>query len=365
MIYLDNASTTRQEQSSVEIANKFATEEFFNPSAIYATQNAQVIKQAKQVILQKLGLFSGHVVFTSSATEANNMILQSFGDQIVVSMGDHPSVFECAQALKNQGKNIEFCPLLPNGQINQDALMKLITPKTKLVSFIHVSNEHGAINDIASISSQIKAKNPSTMVHCDGVQAFLKIDVNLSQTQVDFYTISAHKIGGPKGIGALVARNKNKLKPLIFGGGQEDGLRSGTENLPAIAAFGHICQTRVPNREHVNNLKQAMIDIFEKEPNIIVNVPNGSPYVLSVVCMGINGETMVNALKEHGVFVSRGSACSSKKAGNRIFEAMGLNLNQVKSLIRISFFEHNTLEQAKCAANTIVQTYRDLIKRLN
>lgn len=364
MIYLDNASTTKQSEDSLQIAMAFATEHYFNASAVYATQNANAIKEAKQTILQALGLFSGHVVFTSSATEANNLVLQSFGDQIIVSMGEHPSVFACAEALKAQGKNIAFCPLLPSGEVCLPALLDLVNEKTKLVSIMHVSNEHGAINNIAAIAKAVKQKNPSTMVHCDGVQAFLKLPVSLAQTDVDFYTVSAHKVGGPKGIGALVAKNKNKLKPLIFGGGQEDGLRSGTENLPAIMAFASVCQSRVPNHSHIQSLKQAMINIFATEPNIVVNVPNGSPYILSVTFRGINGETMVNALKQQNIFVSRGSACSSKKAGNRIFEAMNFSLSQVKSVVRISFFETNTLNEVQNAAHIMVQTYQDLVKRV-
>ena len=364
MIYLDNASTTKQDEASLVALTAFATERFFNASAVYATANASAIKEAKQIILQKLGLFSGHVVFTASATEANNLVLQSFADQIIVSMGEHPSVFACAEALKTQGKNIAFCPLLPSGQVNETELVNMVNEKTKLVSIMHVSNEHGAVSNIAAIAKAVKAKNPSTFVHCDGVQAFLKLPVNLAQTDVDFYTISAHKVGGPKGIGALVAKNKNKLKPTIFGGGQEDGLRSGTENLPAIMAFATVCESRVPNHEHIKTLKKAMMNVFAQEPNIIVNVPNGSPYILSVTFSGINGETMVNALKQQDILVSRGSACSSKKAGNRIFEAMNYSLNQIKSVVRISFFETNTLQEVTTAAHKMVQTYQDLAKRV-
>lgn len=365
MIYLDNAATTKQDFESTLISNDFACNNFFNPSATYATVNASEIENAKNVILEKLGApVNSSLIFTGSATEANNMILNSFGDNIVISAGEHASVYEKCNALIQSGKNVSICPLTTDGQIDYEALEQILSERTRLVSVIHVNSETGAVNDLIKIKQIMSKKCPDALLHSDGVQAFLKIDVNVASLQADFYTISAHKIGGPKGIGAIYCKNKNKLKPLVFGGGQEYTLRSGTENLPAIMAFSHVVKTRKPDINKIKTLRIKMLNELKSE-NIICNVLDGSPYILSLTFRGVNGETLVNMLESKKIYISRGSACSNKKAGNRVFEAMGMSLEDIKSLIRISFFEDNTLSDVMIASKELMLAYRYIYDRVN
>lgn len=365
MIYLDNAATVKQNLESLEVFNKYASEMFFNASSSYSTSNAKALEEAREVFLSALGNGpQASFVFTSGATEANNMVLNLVSDNIIVSSSEHDSVHFFAKHLQDSGKNVKFCPLQENGEVDYNKLAQLIDNKTKLVSIIHISNETGVVNDLKKISQIIKEKNSKALFHSDGVQAFGKNKVNCNDLGVDFYTISSHKLSGPKGIGGLWAKNKNKLKPLIFGGGQENSYRSGTENLPAIMAFAHTIKNFKPNHEHVIKLKQEFVKNLI-EPGIKVNFENSSPYILSISCQGVNGETILNELKTQQIYLSRGSACSSKKVGNRIFESIGFTKEQTKHLIRVSFFETNTLQEVTQAAKALNNVYADLKVRTN
>lgn len=365
MIYLDNSATTRLDDCAAKIFQKYCLDEFFNPSAIYATKNAQDIVLAKKVICNKLGgEYNNNFIFTASASEANNLAFSVASNNFVVSQGEHPSVYNKALELKNAGKNVTFVPLDKDGKVDLDALKNCLNADTKFISVMHVSNETGAINDLKAICA-IKDKICSNAIfHSDGVQAFCKID-DRPLRYVDIYTISAHKIGGPKGIGGIYCKNINKLKPIIFGGGQEFGLRSGTENTPAIMAFAEVVSKRKTDLQYVQNLKNKFLEFLDK--NIEQNIDNNqnvSPYILSLRTPFVNGETMVNALAQQGVLISTGSACSSKKAGNRILQAMGKDMQQIKQSIRISFFETNTLQQIQQAADIFNNTYNMLCQKL-
>lgn len=366
MIYLDNAATTKLCKTAIEELIKYSVDEFFNPSAVYAWKNANKLRQAKQVIAQKLGVnFDNNIIFTGSATEANNLAFSAVSDNFVVSEGEHPSIYNKAVALKNAGKNVKIVPLAPNGQIDLDKLKQALDSSTKFISVMHVSNETGVINDLKKI---VELKNkicPNAILHSDGVQAFCKVDTSIVK-QLDMYTISAHKIGGPKGIGALYCKNKTKLKPIVEGGGQEYNLRSGTENLPAIMAFKATCETRKQNLDYIQRLKDELVS--KLDDRIIQNVDNGqklSPYVVSLRVTGVNGETFVNAVAGKGLYISTGSACSSKKVGNRVLASMGKSIDEIKQSIRISFFETSTLEEIDLAVEIINKTYAELTAKLN
>jgi cysteine desulfurase len=365
MIYLDNTATVKQSQSSLEIMLSYASENFFNPSSLYGVKNLTNLENTRQLFLQKMGNPAGSTfVFTSGATEANNMVLNSVSDNIIISAAEHDSIYNFAKHLLNLGKNIKICPLQKNGEIDYQVLHDLIDDKTKLVSIVHVCNETGVVNDLVKISEIIKSKNPKTLFHSDGVQAFGKLSCDCNSLGVDFYTVSAHKIAGPKGVGGVWAKNKNKLKPLIFGGGQEGEFRSGTENLPAIMAFAHNLESYKPDKNYVCDLKSLFVEQLT-ESGIQINFANSSCYILSILCNNINGETIVNELKNQEIYISRGSACSSKKAGNRIFESMGFSREKTKSLLRISFFETNTKDEVIYAAKQLNQIYKDLKERVN
>lgn len=364
MIYLDNVSTTRQSENSLKVFNEYASSKFFNPSSIYAIENSVDLDNARKVFLERLKAdFTHDIIFTGSATEANNIVLNSFKDNIVISAGEHPSVFNLANHLLQSGKNIKICPLQKNGEVDYNKLEELLDENTKLISIIHVNNETGAINDLKRICEIKNRKCKDAYFHSDGVQAFCKIDFSVLDYGLDFYTMSGHKIGGPKGIGALYAKNKKKLKTFVFGGGQEFDIRSGTENLPAIMSFAEAVKSRKNDIEKIKLLRENFLKQLTDE-GIKQNGFNGSPYILSLCFTKINGETLVNFLKEKGVYVSRVSACSSKKAGNRVLKEVGLSDDQIKWTIRVSFFETNTLEEVIEAGKIVNSAYQELKGRI-
>lgn len=364
MIYLDNASTTKIEKYALEIYDYFSEVDFFNASAVYAINNTKALSHAREVISSKLGFNSQqNVIFTASASEANNLAFTSASNDFVISMGEHPSVYNTAFQL-SQTKRVQFCPLNNNGEIDYDAFEQILSENTKFISIIHVNNETGAINDIDRIV-QIKDKIcKDAILHVDGVQAFCKIDFNMKQSGVDLYTVSAHKIGGPKGVGALIFKDKKKLKPIIYGGGQEFNLRSGTENLPAIMAFAKVVEQRKSNLKFIEQLKETFLSQL-KDLTVAVNCDNSSPYILSLSFLGVRGETLVSMLKDNNVYISTGSACSSKKMGNRVLDSMGYDGTRIISSVRISFFESNTVEEVKKAGEIVKKTYLDLKEKMN
>ncbi len=369
MIYLDNAATTKMDESLIEVYKSFSCDKFFNASAGYsvALKNAKQLEEAKQILLKKLNANSGDIIFTACATESNNLAIQGSvknGNwEYIFSKGEHPSVYNIAKMLEEQGQKVYYINLQKNGEIDYNQLEKLINEKTRLVSTMFVSNETGAINDINRIVNIIKGKNKRTIIHVDGVQGFCKIPISLSKTQIDLFSISAHKFHGPKGVGALYVRNKALLKPLLYGGGQEFNLRSGTENLAGIMAMVRECERIdiLKNLENVRKLREQFLSNIDL--NMVNYISTESPYIISLNFPGVNGETLMRALEDK-VIIGTGSACSSKKAGNRILEAMGFTKEYAKQSVRVSFNAYQTESEIVEAAKIIMQVYKDLYERL-
>lgn len=366
MIYLDNAATTKMFEGAVGEYKKFACDLFYNPSAFYR-QGMEVSKNlddARKSILKKLGAVCGDIIFTSGATESNNLAIlgskRNGNWNYIFSMGEHPSVFNVAKELERLGNNVYFVPLQNNGEIDYGQLENLLNEKTRLVSVMHVSNETGAVNDIQKISKIVKSKSKA-LIHVDGVQAFNKINFSLSDFDIDFYTISAHKFHGPKGVGALYVKNKNDIKNIIFGGGQENNYRSGTENVAGIMAMKWANeQINVKqNFENTLQLKNLMIELLSKDENVKI-VKTSSPYILSVSYSGVNGETLARALQDEGVLISTGSACSTKKAGNRILENMGFEKKRIVSSVRISFNAYMSKKEIEIASEKFLYCAKKL-----
>lgn len=374
MIYLDNAATTRMFEKGVDIYKEYACQSFFNPSASYK-KAINVFKQldmVRQNILNKLGAREGNIVFTSGATESNNLAIMGSKRngkwEYIFSEGDHPSVYNTAKELCQQGHVVHFVGLQKDGQVDYEELQSLLNEKTRLVSLIHVSNETGVVNDIALVNRLRKKLAPNSLLHVDGVQAFCKLSINIEELGADFYTISAHKFHGPKGVGCLYCRKLGNLKSIVFGGGQEGGYRSGTENVPGIMAMNYAVENIDIERNYnfVHSLKQHMIAILNEEQGIRLNKNDSqeSPYILSVSFEGVNGETLMRELQDNGVIVGMGSACSAKKAGNRILESMGKSKEEVKSYLRLSFSEFLSKEDIEVAGKIIVETYQKLKERV-
>ena len=373
MIYLDNAGTTKMFEECLEIHKKYSCEEFFNPSALSmeSLKVSKLIASAEQYFLKRLDAKEGNVLFTGCATESNNLAIKGSlrsGDwEYVFSAGEHPSVYNVAKKLEMDGHKVHIVPLNEKGQVDLAKLESVLSNKTRLISVMHVSNETGAINDLEKISKLKDKICPRAILHVDGVQGFMKIPFSMRKTSIDLYSFSAHKIHGPKGVAGLYVKNKNTLKELCQGGGQQYGLRSGTENVSGIMQFQKAVEMTdvAKNFENVSNLKSAFNHILSQENGIRVLNFGGSPYIESLIFEGVKGETMLHALDENGVIVGLGSACSSKKAGNRILDEIGVSKDDIISSVRISFNAYQGETEIVKAAEIIIKTYEDIKKRVS
>jgi len=366
MIFFDNASTTKVFDEVAEAVKEVSLQYYFNPSALYRQGMSahKIMDNARKVVASKMGAESEELYFTGSATEANNWVLtRGFKNKkgnLVISGGEHASVFECAQSLKSVGYDLRIAGLNTDGTVNIDNLLQQIDETTSLVSIIHCSNETGAINDLAEIATRIKTKNKTALIHSDGVQAFCKIDVDVRALGVDFYTVSAHKIGGPKGIGALYISKKRNVAPFIVGGGQESGLRSGTENTPgmagfaaAVSAFEKYCDKK-QTRRVFDFLRNGLM-----ENGWVYNgAEDNSGFILSLSNPKIKSEILMRRLADEGVLIGLGSACSKKLSQNRILNWLGRTKAEIEGNIRLSFSVFSTLEEAQKALELLTKYSR-------
>lgn len=352
IIYLDNSATTKPFDEIKGIYQKCMVD-FYNPSALYgpAILERKKIELARKNICEKIGGENGTIIFTSGATEANNLAIGGInyagGAELVISEGEHPSVYAKAKALELQGVNVKYVPLNQDGTVNFEILKKCVTNKTAMVSIMMVSNETGAINDIKQINKTIKSINPKVIFHVDGVQALGKLPIDLMDLGIDLFTISAHKIHGPKGVGALWIKSGTKLHQIIFGGGQESNMRSGTENVAGIFGFEYAVKKSIEDLENnykiVASFKEQIIkELKDQNIEFLINGAKTSPYILSICVPGIRGEVLVHELEKHNLYISTGSACSSKKSDNRTLASMGRTVEQIKGAIRISFSAYDS-----------------------
>ncbi|MBO5066933.1 MAG: cysteine desulfurase [Clostridia bacterium] len=368
MLYFDNAATTAPSLMAIEKAQKFNSELYFNPSTLYSggLNCAREIKLAKESVLKNLGATNNEVIFTSCGSESDNLAI--FGcvkrGVFVTDKGEHSAVYKSFLELKNRGQKIEFVDLNSDGSVNEENLISIVKElNADFVSIVHVNNETGAINDVNSIANKLKTINKKIIFHVDGVQAYGKIPYKLSQN-IDFYAISAHKINGLKGVGALIRKKGVNLSPLIFGGGQENGLRSGTENVFGIKVFQYAGEEKysclLDNFSHVKQLKNVFIEQLNKDIFTIISSENSSPYVLCVSAKGLRGEVVMHALESQGLIVGNGSACSSKNRFSRVIEACGYGRDVLDGVIRISFCAQNTLNECYQAVEIINKTVEQL-----
>jgi len=374
MIYLDNAATTKPNEESVRAAEKFILSEYYNPSALYAEgYNLHLeIKKARSNLLSLIADDEKYsLIFTSGGTEADNQAIFCGGKRgnVVTTYGEHAAVFAAMSELKLRGTEVRFADLNADGSVNVEKLLSLVDGNTSLVSVIHVNNETGAINDVNSIAAQVKIKNGRTLFHSDGVQAFGKLPFKLSSF-VDLYSVSAHKIGGIKGCGALIKRKQTVIKPYIYGGGQEAGLRSGTENVFAIKCFEHAAINKYRNLksdyEKVCRLNKILISKLDDSLFKVLSSDKASPYIISVIADGLRGETVMHELNDRGLIIGTGSACSSnsKKRYSRVLLACGVKENMADGALRISFSAENTAQEIEEAAgimNTVVKNRKDIM----
>lgn len=368
--YFDSAATTRVDQSVSEIVAKYGDEFFFNPSANYypAVEVHNQLNAAREDILHLLKGHQGTLYFVSSGTEGDNQALfcskKRRGSNVVISAVEHPAVYNAANALKEQGYELRICPVDQAGRVDREAFSSLVDDKTSLISVMHVNNETGAINDIAALVMLAKQKNPSVIFHSDGVQAFGKIPVNLADLNVDLYTISGHKIGAPKGIAGLYVKKGVSVSPLLYGGGQESGFRSSTENVAGVMAFRfaakraieELRQNEEKHKEFIAYLKDKLSEIEEIK---VVSDEKCSPHIFTFAFRSVRGEVMQHALEGSGILVGTGSACSSRRSHERIPAALGLK-EYKDGVIRISFGRENTPEETEELAEALLKQYHIL-----
>ena len=361
MIYLDNAATTRPLAGAVREAERYLTEEYFNPSARYhgGAEVSRMLSAARLFLTETIAdpaLFS--LTFTSCGTEADNQAVFSAAKRgnAVTTAGEHAAVYESFRLLKNRGVEPRFAPLRPDGSADEEALLSLVDENTSLVAAVHVNNETGAVNDIARLAKRVKEKNPRALFLSDGVQAFGKIAFRLTK-DIDFYAVSAHKIGGAKGTGALFHKKGVPLAPYLIGGGQEEGLRSGTENAFGVACFYHAAREKFSSLradgERLFACRERLWALLDKTVFRRISPEGGTPYILTVSAVGKRGEVLQRMLWDRGVAVGTGSACSSKKPFSRVLEACGYEKPVLYGVLRMSFSPQTTEEEIEEAAHIL------------
>ena len=373
MIYLDNAATTKPLLEALNYAKPFVCEDFFNPSALYkdALRIKKEIDTARQTILKSLSTTKHEVIFTSCGTESDNTALFGFCKRgtLITTEGEHSAVYKTALELKNRGITVLFAMLNKDGSVNEDDLISKVksAQNLSLVSVVHVNNETGAINDVNGLAKKIKQISPKTIFHTDAVQSYMKIPFVLSE-YVDLYSLSAHKINGIKGVGALIKRKGLTLPVFMHGGGQESGLRSGTENVFGIKILEYC--TRVKSQQITDNfnsvsiIRNTFLDGLDKALFDVISTENCSPYILSLSAKSVKGEVILHMLEQEGVVVGNGSACSAKNRFSRVIEACGYKNND--GIVRVSFSPETTIEDAKISAqklNEVTKKLSSIMKR--
>lgn len=376
MYFLDNASTTACDPAAAKIVADALVNDFFNPSARYglALNEKNKLEDCRKQLLKTVGAINYGCIFTASATESNNIIINSGTSKnylSLISVGEHSSVNELAKKEVLDGRKIEYLNLEQNGRVSFDDFKNKMTKSVGFVSIMLVSNETGAINSVKKFVQYAKRINPKVLFHVDAVQAFCKIPINLEDIGADYLTLSSHKIHGPKGVGALIFKKSTKLVPYIVGGGQEFGLRAGTENLPSVLGFVYAankyCGLIEENYEKVLKFKKDLIENLQKEAelqnvefSINGDVDGFSPYILSVSFPKIKAEVLLHKLEDYDIYVGTGSACSSKDRGNRILSAMGKSEDVIEGNIRLSFSDESVVLDTKFLAHTIVMCASDI-----
>lgn len=371
-IYLDHAATGVVRKEALAAFNG-ASAIYGNPSSLHGAgmEAKRLVDASRAEVAHAFGVGAGEIIFTSGGSESNNQAIFGLSrlrarraKRVILTDSEHPSVENPVRALAEQGFEPVYIPTR-GGKLDIPALEEALTVPTALVCVMLANNETGAVYDIAAVRSAITRARSEAFFHCDAVQGFLKArEYTQIKKYCDTASVSAHKIGGVKGVGALFVKNGIKIPPFILGGGQEGGLRSGTENVAGIAAFAAACKAfKQSENEHIYKLRQGMLDYFNScGGNIIARTPeNAVPSILSISVPGVRSEVMLNALSAEGIYVSAGSACSASRKGvSRVLEAYGMPREELESAIRISFGATNTYEECVFAAERIAANAKRL-----
>jgi cysteine desulfurase len=368
VIYLDNSATTQTDPEVAKVMADVMVDVFGNPSSLHGlgVKAERLVTGARKVIAQALNVSPEEIFFTSGGTEANNLAIRGVteeyagrGKHLITTEIEHPSVYEVFQYLERKGWNVTYLPVDSQGRVNPDDVERAITEETVLVSIMHVNNEIGTIQPIEEIGRRLE-RYPKVLFHVDAVQSFGKIPLLPRQAKIDFLSASGHKLHGPKGVGCLYIRKNLHLPPLLIGGGQEQGIRSGTENVPGIVGMAKaVVLARQKGDAFIRdsaNWKEAFLrQIQERLSSVIINGDvsreGGAPYIINLSFPFLKSEVIVHALEKEGVYVSSKSACSSKKElPSRVLKAIGRSDEEALGSIRISLGRMNTEEDLmRCA----------------
>ena len=360
--YLDNSATTRCCEEAAQLVVKLLTEDYGNPSSLH---NKGVIAEnymndARKKIAKTLKVQEKEICFTSGGTESNNLAIigvaeanKRSGKHVITTSIEHPSVSATMAYLEEHGYEVTYLPVDAYGVISLDDLKAAIRPDTILVSLMQVNNEIGAVEPIAEAGALIKQCNPQTLFHVDAIQSYGKMRIYPAKMHVDLLSVSGHKIHGPKGTGFLYISEKMKIVPIIYGGGQQKGMRSGTDNVPGIAGLGlaskMVYDHLEENDKHMRGLRTYFVRELAKMDQVVVHGPQGeeaAPQIVSAAFVGVRSEVLLHTLEERGIYVSAGSACSThKRSGSPTLTAIGLPKNQMEATVRFSFCETTTREE--------------------
>ncbi len=372
--YVDNSATTRVSMPCIELINKIMREDYGNPSSLHmkGVEAEEYILTARKQIARSLSIEEKEIIFTSCGTESDNMALIGIanaykrdGMHIVTTKVEHAAILSTCKYLEDQGFEVTYLDVDKYGRVSVEDVKNAVRPDTILVSIMYVNNEVGAVMPIKEIAKVIKSVNSKTLLHVDAIQAYSKIDIRPHRDGIDLMSVSGHKINGPKGVGFLYVKDKTKIKPIIHGGGHQNGLRSGTENVPGVAALGLACELATKNiegkREYLFGLRDRLIEGLSAIDGVIINSDvshDNAPHILSVSVPGVRAEVLLHSLEDKKIYVSAGSACSSNKpAVSATLKAMGLDKARLESTVRISLSDENTKEEIEY----VIDSFKELV----
>ena len=358
-VYLDNSATTKTDDDVIELMSRVMGEDYGNPSSKHmkGVDAEKYLRMTGEILSGILKVGQKEIIYTSGGTEANNLALigtalanKRAGKHIISTVFEHESVSEPLKFLEKEGFEITYLPVDNNGHLSPDDIKAALRPDTILVSTMFVNNEIGAVQDVSAIGKLIKEINPDTVYHVDAVQAFGKFEIKPKKQKIDLLSVSAHKIHGPKGVGFLYKNENIKLKPLMLGGGQQRGMRSGTDNVPAVAGLGlaahnaYACLKEITTRETA--LKDRLTAGLEAMGGVKINSRKGelsAPHIVSATFTPVKSEVLLHALEEKGIYVSAGSACASnRKRKSETLKAIGLSVPEQDCTLRFSLSKYNT-----------------------
>lgn len=361
-VYLDNSATTRCFDEVAALMTRIMCEDYGNPSSLHrkGVEAEKYIRYAKEVIAKNLKVNEKEIFFTSGGTESDNLALRGCayancrsGRHLITTQIEHPAILQTMKHLEEEGFRVTYLPVDSKGCIRLEDLERAITGETILVSIMHTNNEVGSLQPIEEAGALIKRMNPRILFHVDAVQGYGKFRIHPKKMKIDLLSVSGHKIHGPKGIGFLYVDEKVKIKPILFGGGQQGGTRSGTENVPGAAGLAKAVEMIYQNLDkevgRLYELKQTFVEGVKKIDDVIVNGhpdETGAPHVVSVSIRGVRSEVLLHALEDKGIYVSAGSACSAHKPQpSATLQAMGVDRELLGSTIRFSFSVFTTMEE--------------------